>query len=45
MNLKSILPDIINEYADYVDKDMSENIGRMFYRGLAVHAPEDDSLL
>ncbi len=45
MNLKSILPDNINEYADYVDEDMSENIGRMFYRGLAAHAPEDDSLL
>lgn len=45
MNLKTIDGNNINEYSEYVDGDVSENMARMYYRGLAGHNPDDDSLL
>jgi hypothetical protein len=45
MNIRTIFEDNINEYSDLVDRDVAENMGRMYYRGIAAHSPEDNRLL
>lgn len=45
MNTKRVDADNIEEYLDYVDEDVSENMDRLYYRGLAAHDPDDDDLL
>ena len=45
MNTKRVDADNIDEYSDYVDEDVSENMDRMYYRGLAAHDPDEDDLL
>ncbi|MBQ7429383.1 MAG: hypothetical protein IJV29_06915 [Butyrivibrio sp.] len=45
MDIESIFEVNINEYSDYVDGDVAENMGRLFYRGIAGHNPDDDSVL
>ncbi len=45
MDFRTIFGDNIDEYSDVVDVDVAENIGRMFFHGLAGHDPDDHSLL
>ena len=45
MAIKTILEENICRYSDHVDEDVAENMGRMFYRGIADHDPDDDRLL
>lgn len=45
MDIRTIFDDNINEYADHVDKDIAENMSRIYYRGMAGHNPDDNSLL
>ena len=44
MDIRTIFDDNINEYADHVDKDVAENMSRIYYRGMAGHDPDDNSL-
>lgn len=45
MDIKSIFEVNIKEYSDYIDDDVAENMGRLFFRGIAGHNPVDDSVL
>ena len=45
MEFKQIFENNINEYADYIDSDVAENIRRLQYRGIAGHDPENNKLL
>lgn len=45
MDIRTIFDDNINEYSDHVDKDVAENMSRIYYRGMAGHNPDDNSLL
>jgi hypothetical protein len=45
MDIKTIFGDNISEYSDYVDKDVAENMSRLYYRGIAGFDPDDDNLL
>lgn len=45
MDFRTIFGDNIDEYSDLVDEDVAENMGRMFFHGLAGHDPDDRSLL
>ena len=45
MELRTVDENNIEEYSHIVDMDVAENIGRVFYHGLAGHDPYDDSIL
>lgn len=45
MDIKGIFEDNIHQYSDYVSRDATEDMSRMYYRGIAGHDPDDDSLL
>ncbi len=45
MNIRPIFEDTIYDYPEHVDADVAENMGRLYYRGISGHDPEDDSLL
>ena len=45
MEFKPIFEDNMGDYSDLVDIDIAENMGRMYYRGLAAHDPENDNPL
>ncbi len=45
MSIIPINKENIADYSDLVDGDVAENIGRMYYRGVAVHDPDDNSPL
>ena len=45
MELRTIFEDNIDEYSGQIDQDVAENMGRMYYHGIAVHDPEDHNLL
>ena len=45
MELRTVDENNIEEYSHIVDMDVAENIGRVFYHGLAGHAPYDDNIL
>ncbi|MCR5402242.1 MAG: hypothetical protein K6E91_00270 [Butyrivibrio sp.] len=45
MDIKTIFEDNIKEYSDFVDTDVAENINRIYYRGIAGHGPDDNSIL
>ena len=45
MEFKPIFEDNMSDYSDLVDIDIAENMGRMYYRGLAAHDPENDDPL
>lgn len=45
MDFRSIVEENIFNYSDYVDRDVAENMGRVYYRGMAGFDPDDDSLL
>ena len=45
MEIKPIFDDNISDYSDLVDVDIAENMGRMYYRGLAAHDSENDDPL
>ena len=45
MDIRAIFEDNIDDYADYVDDDVSENMVRLRYRGIAGHDSSGDDLL
>ena len=45
MELRTVDENNIDEYSDIVDMDVAENIGRLYYHGLAGHDPYDDNIL
>ncbi len=45
MDIRAIFEDNIDEYSDYVDGDVAENMTRLHYRGIAGHDPDGDDLL
>ncbi len=45
MDIRTILDNNIHEYSDCVDKDVAENMNRLYYRGIAAHDPDDENLL
>ncbi len=45
MEFKTVFDENINDYSDYVDGDVAENMQRLYYRGIAGHDPDDNSLL
>lgn len=45
MDIKTIYEDNISGYSDIVDDDVAENMKRVYYRGLAGHDPDDESVL
>ncbi len=45
MDIKAVHENNVYEFSDYLDCDVAENIGRMYYNGIAGCDPDDDSLL
>lgn len=45
MEFRTVDENNIDEYSDIVDMDVAENMGRVFYHGLAGHDPNDDNIL
>ena len=45
MDIRTISEDNIGEYEGLVDEDVAENMGRMYYRGIAGHDPVSDDPL
>ena len=45
MNIKDLYEDNIEEYEDWIDEDVAENMSRLYYRGVACHDDTDDRLL
>ncbi len=45
MELRTVDENNIDEYSHIVDMDVAENIGRVYYHGLAGHDPYDDNIL
>jgi hypothetical protein len=45
MDIKAIFENNVNEYSEYIDCDVSENMSRLYYRGMAAHDSYDDNLL
>ncbi len=45
MDVRTIFEDNISEYSDRVDCDVAENMSRLYYRGIAGHDPDDESVL
>ncbi len=45
MDFRTIFEGNIDEYSEYVDEDVAENMVRLYYRGLAAHDEDSDDLL
>jgi hypothetical protein len=45
MDIRTIYEENLYEYSDYIDRDVTENMVRLYYRGIAAHDPDDDDLL
>ena len=45
MDIKTIFEGNIDNYSDFVDMDIAENMSRLYYRGIACHDPIDDDVL
>ena len=45
MDFRQIIDENLYEYSDKIDCDVAEDLNRIFYRGLAAHDADDDSLL
>lgn len=45
MDIKPISEGNIDNYSDYVDSDIAENMSRLYYRGLACHDAIDEDVL
>lgn len=45
MDFRQIIDENLYEYSDKIDCDVAEDLNRKYYRGLAAHDADDDSLL